>query len=159
MGIKEVWVIKNRGVRTLILVEKATEKELKAIRHLDSLVTGNSSRKDFITRMVGDGRCLLARIGDSIAGFGILEQIFYGQGFISLLIVHSDHRRRGVAKALVRQIESICPTEKLFTSTNESNVTAQRVYESMGFVRSGYIENLDEGDPEIVYFKRLKGGY
>lgn len=24
-----------------------------------------------------------------------------------------------------------------------------------GFRRSGYIENLDEGDPEIVYFKRI----
>jgi hypothetical protein len=25
-----------------------------------------------------------------------------------------------------------------------------------GFVQSGFIENLDEGDPEQVYFKRIK---
>lgn len=31
----------------------------------------------------------------------------------------------------------------------------QRMCEALGFVRSGYIENLDEGDPEIVYFKPL----
>jgi hypothetical protein len=32
----------------------------------------------------------------------------------------------------------------------------QAVYESLGFVRSGFVENLDEGDPEIIYFKRLR---
>lgn len=30
----------------------------------------------------------------------------------------------------------------------------QRLCEKLGFVRSGYIENLDEDDPEIVYCKR-----
>jgi hypothetical protein len=33
----------------------------------------------------------------------------------------------------------------------------QRVCDALGFVRSGRIENLDEGDPEIVYFKRPAG--
>jgi hypothetical protein len=31
----------------------------------------------------------------------------------------------------------------------------QAVCESLGFIRSGVVENLDEGDPEIIYFKRL----
>jgi ribosomal protein S18 acetylase RimI-like enzyme len=139
----------------MIFVEKATEKELQAIQTIDSLVLGNSSRKDFLANAVRAGQCLAARIGDTIVGVGRLNQTFYGQGFISLLTVHPDYRRRGVATALIRHVESICPTEKLFTSTNESNVIAQRVYESLGFTRSGHIENLDEGDPEIVYFKRL----
>ena len=55
----------------------------------------------------------------------------------------------------MRHIESICVGKKLFTSTNESNTPMQRLCEQLGFVRSGRIENLDEGDPEIVYFKRL----
>jgi ribosomal protein S18 acetylase RimI-like enzyme len=139
----------------MIFVEKATEKELQTIQAIDRLVLGDSSRKDFLANAVRAGQCLVARTGDTIAGFGELDQTFYGQGFISLLVVHPDHRRRGVATALIRHIESICPTEKLFTSTNESNAIAQRVYESLGFVKSGHIENLDEGDPEIVYFKRL----
>ncbi len=101
---------------------------------------------------------MVVRAQNTIVGFGILEQSFFGQGFISLLIVHPDYRKRGVATATIRYIESICPTEKLFISTNKSNVIAQRVFEARGFVRSGYIENLDEGDPEIIYFKRLSGG-
>jgi ribosomal protein S18 acetylase RimI-like enzyme len=140
-----------------IIVKKATEKNLESIWTLDCMVLGNSSRKDFLTNAVRADQCWIAQIGGTVAGFGVFEQSFYGHGFISLLIVHPNHRRRGVATALIRRIESICPTEKLFTSTNESNLTAQRVFEALGFVRSGYIENLDEGDPEIIYFKHLGG--
>jgi hypothetical protein len=31
----------------------------------------------------------------------------------------------------------------------------RRLCEKKGFSRSGYVENLDEGDPAIVYFKRV----
>lgn len=31
----------------------------------------------------------------------------------------------------------------------------QQVLKKLGFVESGYIENLDEGDPELVYFKHI----
>jgi hypothetical protein len=30
----------------------------------------------------------------------------------------------------------------------------QRLCESLGYLRSGLIENLDDGDPEVFYFKR-----
>ena len=142
----------------MITVEEATEQEVESIWALDGMVLGNRSREDFIANAVRAGQCSLARTGDMLAGFSVLEQSFYGQGFMSLLIVHPDHRRRGVATALIQRVESICPTRKLFTSTNESNLTAQRTFEALGFVRSGYIENLDEDDPEIVYFKHLGTG-
>ena len=142
----------------MILVEKATKQELESVWALDYMIRGNSSRKDFLTDAVRSGQCWLAHIGDAVAGFGVLEQSFYGQGFVSLLMTHPNHRRYGVATVIIHHFESICPTEKLFTSTNESNLIAQRVYETLGFIRSGYIENLDDGgDPEIIYFKHLKG--
>ncbi|MCL0056123.1 GNAT family N-acetyltransferase [Dehalococcoidia bacterium] len=141
----------------MITIEKAAEKDLETICTLDSMVLGNSSRRDFLANAVKADQCLVARTQNTVVGFGILERSFYGQGFISLLIVHPDYRKRGVATDLLRHIESICPTEKLFTSTNKANVIAQRVFETHGFVRSGYIENLDEGDHEIIYFKRLRG--
>lgn len=31
--------------------------------------------------------------------------------------------------------------------------------EKLGFVESGYIENLDEAGPEIFYFKRMNPEY
>ena len=85
----------------------------------------------------------------------MLDHSFFEQPFVSLLIVAESQRRRGVGAMLMRHIESICPEGKLFTSTNESNAPMRALCEQLGFVRSGYIDNLDDGDPEIVYFKRV----
>jgi hypothetical protein len=35
----------------------------------------------------------------------------------------------------------------LFASTNESNVPMQALLDSLGYVQSGIINNLDPGDP------------
>ncbi len=29
----------------------------------------------------------------------------------------------------------------------------QKIFDFNGFIESGIVENLDEGDPEIIYFK------
>ena len=139
----------------MTVVDKAREDETEQICRLDSAVLGDPSRRGFLRDAVKRGQCLVARVGEDVVGFAVLNQAFYEQNFIGLLIVHPDHRRCGVGTALVRRIESICPSEKLFTSTNLSNIPMQRLCESLGFVRSGYIDNLDPGDPEIVFFKRV----
>jgi len=52
--------------------------------------------------------------------------------------------------------ESVPPSsKKLFTSTNLSNLPMQSLLAQLNFKLSGVIENLDEGDPELVYFKPL----
>lgn len=140
----------------MTIIHTATDNELEVIQSLDRLALGSDSRKSFLAKSVSAGRCLIATVNDKVVGFGILEQTFYSQGFIGLLIVHPDYRRRSIATSLIHRMESICPTVKLFTSTNKSNIPAQKTYEANGFVKSGYIENLDDGDPEIIYFKRLK---
>jgi ribosomal protein S18 acetylase RimI-like enzyme len=136
--------------------KKATGKELKDILEIDAMTIGNDSRKNFITEAVKTGRCLAAVAPGKVVGFGILgNSLLFNREFIELLIVRPEYRRRGVAADIIKQIESMCLTDKLFTSTNESNTVAQKTFEACGFVRSGYIENLDEGDPEVIYFKRL----
>ena len=89
-------------------------------------------------------------------GYAVFDYTFYSNGMISMLYVHPDYRRQGVGTELIKHAESICRTEKLFTSTNQSNLPMQGLMNKMGYVPSGYIDNLDEGDPEIVYFKRLE---
>ena len=131
----------------------AVDKDLDGLFDLDKQVLGDSGRREFLAEAVEERRCYLTKIRDTLAGFVVIEQSFYGHAFVSLLVVHPDYRRRGTASALIRHVESNCPTEKLFTSTNHSNTAMQHALEKLGFTRSGHIENLDEGDPEIVYFK------
>ena len=59
-------------------------------------------------------------------------------------------------EALLRRLESLCEKPKLFVTTNLSNLKMQSLLVKLNYVLSGVIHNLDEGDPEIVYFKRVR---
>lgn len=133
----------------------ATNQELEAVCAIDESVLGNDSRQVYLSQAIANGNCIVAMVKNSIAGFIIYDTTFYSNTFIWMVVVSPDFRRKGVATALIRHVESICPTEKLFTSTNESNDAMMCLCESLGFVKSGWIENLDDSDPEIVYYKRL----
>ncbi|MCC6697390.1 MAG: GNAT family N-acetyltransferase [Candidatus Hydrogenedentes bacterium] len=139
----------------MVQVQEATESDLNSLCAIDRLVIGSSERRSFLSSAIASRHCYKAAINGEVLGFMVLEETFYGHAFISFLIVHPGHRREGIASALIEYAESIAPTDKLFTSTNESNVEMQRLCEALGFVRSGNIENLDDEDPEIVYFKQV----
>jgi ribosomal protein S18 acetylase RimI-like enzyme len=94
----------------------------------------------------------------TVVAYAVLDYSFYGNGFISLVYVAESARRSGIGRALMRSLDQRCTTEKLFTSTNESNVPMRRLLESLGYEGSGIIYNLDPGDPELVYFKSTGRG-
>ena len=138
-------------------IDIATGTDLPRVLAMDPRVQDTPGRREFLDRAAGAGECFVARDGERIDGFAVFDRSFFGQPFIALLHVEPSRRQRGIAAALIRHIESVCPGDRLFTSTNGSNVAMQQVCEALGFTRSGYIENLDEGDPELVYVRRLPG--
>lgn len=57
----------------------------------------------------------------------------------------------------MRLIEEISQSKKVFSPTNQSNENMQKLSISIEYVKSGYVGNLDEGNPEIIFFHiRLK---
>jgi ribosomal protein S18 acetylase RimI-like enzyme len=140
----------------MISVRQAVERDVEALCSLDLIARQQDERRKFIRREVASGNCFVAVADDEVIGYGVLNYTFYDNGFIEMLYVHSDHRRRGAGETLLRLMESLCRTPKLFTSTNLSNLPIQSLFAKSGYELSGTIYNLDEGDPEIVYFKRLR---
>jgi ribosomal protein S18 acetylase RimI-like enzyme len=137
-------------------IKKATAKELKGLLAVNATLTESLvNHADYIKKSVKAGKCYAAIISGKVVGIGILENVFDQLGYIGLLVTHPDYLRQGVCTALIKLMGKLCVTKKFFTSTNQSNIPAQKTYEANGFIRSGYIENLDEGDPEIIYFKQL----
>lgn len=140
----------------MITVMDAALRDLDALVAVDAEVTGSDARRNMLQRSIQKGTCLIARVGGETAGFLTYHRHFFGQWFIELMIVDPSKRRRGAARALMQHLEQrLGPAGKLFSSTNQSNTAMQQVFAQLGYIKSGMIDNLDEGDPEIVYFKRL----
>jgi ribosomal protein S18 acetylase RimI-like enzyme len=139
-----------------VRIRLAGASDAEAVCAIDPRVLDTADRRRFIERAMAAKDCYVAVEGAAVVGYAVFDRSFFEQPFVSLLLVDVSRRRRGIGADLMRHIESICVGEKLFTSTNESNAPMQGLCERLGYVRSGRIENLDEGDPEIVYFKRLR---
>lgn len=135
-------------------VRLAVTGDLPSLMESDPHTHNHSERQSFLAAAIERGECLVAFTGKRVVGYIVLNYSFFGRGFIPLVVVAPSVRRQGIAQLLFAAAESKCRTEMLFTSTNSSNVEAQRLFARVGFAASGRIENLDEGDPELVYFKR-----
>jgi len=137
-----------------IEVRRATLADSRDIIDLDVGLT-EPLRVELVNKAIVNGSCLVALVGGQAAGYAILNYSFFHCGFIELLYVGVSMRRRGVGCALLAKCEELCETAKLFVSTNASNLIMRSLLEKRGFLPSGQIENLDEGDPEVIYLKRL----
>jgi GNAT superfamily N-acetyltransferase len=140
----------------MISIRSAVENDIEALYSLDLIAHRENERREFIRRVIACGECFVAVTDEKVIGYGVLNYTFYYNGCIDMLYVDSEYRRVGAGAALLKHLESLCQTPKLFTSTNLSNLPMQSLLAKLDYVLSGVIHNLDEDDPEIVYFKRLR---
>lgn len=143
----------SEDVQVHVSLRPAGSGDVRGIRELDHLAhDGDAERIAFIQEVVAGRRCLVAE-GDRIVGYVVTAPAhFFGRDFVELLVVHPDHRRRGVGRALLRAVVDRADTSRVFSSTNESNTAMRSLFAAEGWVSSGRLVGLDEDDPEIVYF-------
>ena len=137
-------------------VRLANDRDVDAMLAFDPIAASSAERVTLLKASAARGHCWVTEAGQEIIAFAILDRSFFGQSFIPLVVVREDHRRRGHAMMLVRHLETQCTSGKLFTSTNQSNDPMRRLLVRLGYVETGSINGLDEGDPEIIYLKRLR---
>ena len=114
----------------------------------DQIARQSEERCEFIRNSVASGTCYVAVTDQEVIGYGVLNYTFFHQGCVDMLYVAGDQRRHGAGTALLEQMEQVCRTPKLFTSTNQSNLPMQSLLARCGYALSGVIHNLDDGDPE-----------
>lgn len=99
--------------------------------------------------------CYVAEDHGEVLGYSVLEHNFFRKAFITKLFVRSEHRRQGVSGQMLSHLKSLAQTDRIFTSTNQSNKPAEALFKKIGYESSGEIHHLDDGDPEIIFCKRL----
>ena len=133
-------------------IRPAQSTDLIPLCALDSYALEHPERRDAIAAWIEARACRVAEVAGDIAGYGVLTNAFFDQPFIEIVMVSDRWRGRGVGRALVAHFQATCTGAKLFTSTNASNIPMQRLLLKSGFKASGRIDNLDENDPELVFF-------
>ena len=113
------------------------------------------SRREFLQAATGRGECWVVEDGGILIAYGVMNYSFFKRSFVSLIFVHPDHRRKGVAGQLFDELEARCTSKRLCTLTNLSNTTMQSFLLSRGFDPSGMVQHLEEGDPEFFYSKQI----
>ena len=134
-------------------IRAAAPQDLKAILDMDPIADREERRHDYVSKAMRgehgrDVRVLV--IDDELVGYAIMGE-FFGHPFLERIATATAHRRRGVASAILANIEVGFDGDRLFASTNESNETMRELLVKRGYRVSGMVENLDPGDPEIFF--------
>jgi len=134
-------------------VRTARASDCAAVIELDPQ---GDERAVLLRRAIEENRCLVVEAHAApraLDGFVIIApRQFFGRDFVELLRVHDDARRLGHGRALLRAAVMAAQTERVFSSTNESNAPMRALFAAEGWTFSGRLDGLDEGDPELVFF-------
>jgi GNAT superfamily N-acetyltransferase len=145
-----------------ISVRPARVADLPTLSAVDERVTAGSDRLAMLRTLIEyeRGSCLLAETDSAqVCGYvAVSRRGFFGRDFVELLQVGKPWRRRGIGLQLLKAAVHRADTPTVFTSTNESNEPMRRLLETHDWSFSGVLDGLDEGDPEVVYYRRRDGG-
>ena len=134
-------------------VRPARATDCAAVIELDPQADG---RTGLLRRAIEEQRCFVVEAcatSRALDGYVVIAfRRFFGRDFVELLLVHDDARRLGHGRALLRAAVIAAQTERVFSSTNESNAPMRALFAAEGWTFSGRLDGLDEGDPELVFF-------
>ena len=139
-----------------LTIRLATAADLDGIIGLDSNLPHGSPRAEALRGWVAAGSAYVALEDDGPRGYAVMTRHFFDRAFVELLMVGAAFRRRGIAAAMMRHLETVSPTAILWTSTNESNAPMRALLAAGEYIPSGAVEGLDEGDPELFFRKRVR---
>ena len=144
-----------------VSLRKATGKDCTLVvdfdYRLDEAEHIALKREQKITKAISDEECFIILADDTAVGFILFDYRFFDHGWIELLVVDEPYRGKGIAGQAIDLLCRQSKTGKVFTSTNSSNAPMQQVLNKAGFSFAGKVEGLDEGDPELFYFRITDG--
>ena len=79
------------------------------------------------------GNCIVAGYGTAVVAYAIISRSFFNRRFVELIFVHPEHRRKGLAQALLAFAEAAVPNEALWISTALGNFPMQNVLNRRGY--------------------------
>ncbi len=133
--------------------ERLQASDIDRLAQVDPRLADEGALRAHIVDLLGAGLSWLAVTSGSPAGFAVVTRHFFNFPFVDLLFVSEAHRRRGVGGSLMAHCEAVHDSDRIFTSTNESNEPMRALMASLDWRPCGRVDALDEGDPELFFVK------
>jgi ribosomal protein S18 acetylase RimI-like enzyme len=140
------------------VIRRGTQADARILKDFDTMVPTDPARAESIDHWLGDTPVLVAELEGRVVGYGVVDHGFFGQSNVAMLMIHREYRGRKLGEQLLRWLEELADTPKLFVTTNQSNHRMQKLLSRMGYRPGGYIHELDPGDPELVFVKDIGMG-
>jgi ribosomal protein S18 acetylase RimI-like enzyme len=113
----------------------------------------NKQRIEQISVGIKGGQCLAWETDGLISGFVIsTENAFFHSDFIDLVIVSTSMRRLGIGQQLLRAAAHASKNQRVWTSTNNSNIPMRGLLAEEGWKLSGALTGFDQSDDELVFY-------
>jgi [ribosomal protein S18]-alanine N-acetyltransferase len=116
---------------------------------------------EWLNRQAG-GIVLVAQLGEggAIAGF-VAARALGPEAEMLNLAVGTEHRRQGIGRRLVEELHRhlyAAGTERVYLEVRPSNLSAQRLYRSLGYCECGRRHNYyaSDGEDALVLEVRLR---
>ena len=134
------------------------ESHVAAIAQLEKLCFNDPwSEKSIATELNSKLSCwLVALEGETLVGY-VGSQSVLGESDMMNIAVHPEHRRKGVAEALVTSLVaelSVRGNHSLMLEVRPSNTPAVTLYEKLGFVQVGRRPNYYRNPKEDALILR-----
>jgi ribosomal protein S18 acetylase RimI-like enzyme len=137
-------------------VRRGEAADAAGLKALDTMVSIDQHRGASIDGWLEKDVVFVAEVDGRMVGYGVFNHDFFHRGNVAMLMLHPDYRGQRIGEQLLRRLEQACDTSKLFVTTNVLNHRMQRLLSRLGFVACGFIGELDPGDPELVFVKKLE---
>lgn len=146
-----------------IMIRRAEERDILPMALLDTLCFAAPWSEESFRQEVMENDLALYLVAETagvVVGYAGVWAIL-DEGHITNVAVHPDHRRRGVARALLDVLIKSCEEEGIGCQTLEvrpSNQAALALYAGFGFQpegrRKGYYE--DNGEDALIMWRRAE---
>ena len=138
-----------------------TNLDAKNIAELEKVCFSSPWSEDAIHESFNNGTAFfVAKIGDDFAGYCGINTVL-DEGYITNIAVKPEHRKKGVASALLKEIDLLAKGKNLSFVSLEvrlSNTPAIKLYEKLGYTPEGERKNFYTNPLEnaLIMTKRFK---
>ena len=122
---------------------------------LAAAVVGEARAPQLVRAHLERLHLIVADADNQVVGFCAWRSDWFQCTYVTLVVVHEDFRRRGIARSFFEAVEAVSPSPRLFSSTEETNAVSIRMHTALGFHPSGHIDNLPQGCRELLFYKRI----